>query len=421
MRRVAFLALLLTGDCLAGVHEAEDDRQEQWRLAVASLQERNSPLKALATFESLTRSGWMHTSVLAQFHSIGGDLIGAEALAHAARAQDVAPPIAALDCALYESMPAIESIVDLAQNRSAIMINESHHVPLHRAFSTSLIAELRDIGFTHFGAETFVENLYDHFEDGGAPSTEMGLYSVEPIFGDLVRRAIALGFVLFSYEQKAQQQFPGQDRLLARAVREQSQAANIKKIFDTDPGARVYVHAGGAHNRKDSAGDDGIPWMAFRFKSLTGIDPLSVDLAGTPSSALKLQGPLYRAVERCGSIVEPAVLKARDGGYLARPGYDVTVFFPHVDYSMGRADWLVTMLDRRIVAIQLDPEAERTLVRAFVEGEPPNAVSMDQILVPPTVDRAILAVPVGRYRLIREWEDERTVHLGTLEISDSGK
>ena len=114
--------------------------------------------------------------------------------------------------------------------------------------------------------------------------------------------------------------------------------------------------------------------------------------------------------------VEPVVLRSADGRHLARKGYDVTVFFPHVDYRTSRPDWLQGLLDRRLVAIRLDADAERTLVRAFRPGDPPDAVAIDQMLVPAEAVSVTLAIPTGRHWLLREWPDGRQIRLGEVGV-----
>ncbi len=393
-----------------------DDRQALWDTAWQSLYEDNRPLKAIAHFEALTRTGWLHTNTLAQFHVISGDVIGAEALAYASMAQDTAEPARSIDCDAYRRIPAVSAILDVARSARVVMINEGHHVSMHRAFSATLLEGLREMGFNAFGAETFPPGVSDQVEQYRTSVIELGPYSVEPVFGELVRRAITMEYALFPYEWTTEQRLAVADPSLARAVREQSQAANLQRYLMARPGTRAFIHAGGGHVRKDVP-DDGLPMMAYRFKRLSGIDPVSINqVGGTPSPALKWQNPLYRGVERCDMIDEAIVLVAEDGSYLAHEGYDMTVFFPHVSYSDSRPDWMQTMLGRRSYQLRLAADEERSLVRAFGERDPPNAVAVDQMLVPPAQDRVVLALSPGRYRLLREWDDGRVTALGTWFI-----
>src|SRR5690606_30693618 len=103
----------------------------------------------------LAEAGWMHTNTLAQFYAITGDLIEAEYLAYAAVSQGMADPPKPIDCNAYQRVPALPAIVNLSRDLRIVMINEGHHVPMHRAFTTTVVASLRHHGFTHLGAETF--------------------------------------------------------------------------------------------------------------------------------------------------------------------------------------------------------------------------------------------------------------------------
>lgn len=48
---------------------------------------------------------------------------------------------------------AIQAIVAAASTRRVVLINEAHHVSMHRAFAHKLAIELRKIGYTYFAAE----------------------------------------------------------------------------------------------------------------------------------------------------------------------------------------------------------------------------------------------------------------------------
>jgi len=54
---------------------------------------------------------------------------------------------------------AIAAIVREAKNRQVVILNEAHHVPLHRAFAMKLARELRKIGYEYLACEAFQEAL----------------------------------------------------------------------------------------------------------------------------------------------------------------------------------------------------------------------------------------------------------------------
>ncbi|MFB9068365.1 hypothetical protein [Pseudofulvimonas gallinarii] len=392
-----------------------DDRQEKWDLAWRTLYEENRPLKAIGDLDSLMKTGWIHTNTFAQFYAFTGNLIETEFLAHAYLAEDIVDPPIELICEAYMRIPATEAIMDVARNAKLVMMNENHYSPLHRAFASQVIGVLRPIGFSLFGAETFSEVVAERSDRLTSPTLDLGVYSAEPMFGDLIRHAIAQGYVLFPYEQTAAQLVDGVDENTRRAVREQSQAANIKRVIDDNADKLVFIY--GTHIRK-TPGNGSNTMMAYRLQQLTGIEPISIDqTGGTPSSARRYQTPLYRGVERCGKLDYPVALRKRDGTYLARDGYDITIFFPHTNYSIGgRPDWLISIGGRAFLSLRLQPAAQQTLVRIFVRDEADDAVAIDHVLAPPESDRVTVALPKGHYRAVREWPDGTQNDLGELTI-----
>ena len=53
----------------------------------------------------------------------------------------------------FEPCDAVAAILELADKHQVIMINEAHHVPLHRAFTLQLLEGLHRKGFRYFAAE----------------------------------------------------------------------------------------------------------------------------------------------------------------------------------------------------------------------------------------------------------------------------
>src|SRR3546814_4385438 len=100
----------------------------------------------------------------------------------------------------------------------------------------------------------------------GAPDLATGIYTVEPLYADLARQAAAMGFTLFDYEQRQNQEPPtGADSKQRTASREQAQADNIARVLADNPHARMLIHVGSGHGSEIPAGD-GIAWMALRLK-----------------------------------------------------------------------------------------------------------------------------------------------------------
>jgi hypothetical protein len=289
---------------------------------------------------------------------------------------------------------AVRALVVAIGASRVVMVNEAHHVPQHRALTLDLLRALRSRGFTHFAAETLHESdaLLDR---RGYPTPQTGTYVDEPLYGDLVRVAIRLGYRLVPYEAR----YVGH-----AAGRELEQATNLaERVLRAEPGARLLVHAGYAHVSKAPTPAGARP-MALRLRELTGIDPFTIDQTEmTEHSAPEYEHPLYRRVMDRGVLAGPTVFAAADGAPWSRDraAYDATVFHPRTRYVHGRPTWLLA--DGARAPYPLPPgvcgRAERCLVEARAAREGDDAVPVDRVEVTAGSAPPALALPPGDYRL----------------------
>jgi hypothetical protein len=94
---------------------------------------------------------------------------------------------------------AIQAIVAAARTRRVVLINEAHHVSMHRAFAHRLATELRKIGYTYLAAETFNE-LGEGRKMQGYVNETFGKFTQDPVYADIVNQAMADGWKIISYE-----------------------------------------------------------------------------------------------------------------------------------------------------------------------------------------------------------------------------
>lgn len=289
----------------------------------------------------------------------------------------------------FEPQDALDALADLAADEQLVLINEAHHVPQHRAFTLRLLERLRPLGFTCFAAETLSEADTD-LNERGYPTSASGAYIDEPVYGDLVRTALRLGYRVVAYESLG-----GRDRELG-------QARNlVERILAKDPDARVVVHAGYAHI--DEQGTiAGAAAMAVRLEELTGIDPLTVDqTVMTERSMPEREHPLYRTV--ASSIHVASIFRNAAGDpWTLEPGRrDVTLFHPRSTYEHGRPTWLRLGGARKPYALPdgVCGDAPRCLVRARAAGESTDAVPVDQVEVVAGEPPPALLLPPGEYAL----------------------
>jgi hypothetical protein len=130
-----------------------------------------------------------------------------------------------------------DSLNKLYANFNVILFNETHHISQHRGFLYSQLEILRDLGFSYLALEalnakdTSVEQR--KYPINKYPELTTGVYINDPVYGNLIRKAIELGFTLISYDSYS-------------SNREEEQANNILKVYDESHG-KMVVLGGYAH------------------------------------------------------------------------------------------------------------------------------------------------------------------------------
>ncbi len=383
--------------------------------SVRQLLQQDKLMPALAMLEKVIASDPTAIDSGAQIWAFSGDVDTADALFLRTRQRPDSP---LPDLSQARPEPAIEAIVRAAEGKRVVMINEAHHSPRHRAFSHQLMLALRKAGFTHFAAETFCNGCQTLLA-GGAPTRQTGYYTMEPVFGDLARQAAAAGYKLVGYEMRFDQMPPtGTNPATAEAInhRERAQAENLKAQLDADPAMRVLVHVGFGHLNETSP-ERATHLFGGRLKEL-GEDPLTVDqIEGTPQADAAYDSALYRAyVTRFGAPAAPVVLVNDPAHRFSINLVDLSVIHPTQHEVAGRPDWLAMDGYRRPYAVVLAPLATRSLVRAFVVGEPAGAIAMDQMLVEPGAAAVTLMLPAGDYRVVRQTEAGENLPVGEVHV-----
>jgi len=320
----------------------------------------------------------------------------------------------------YEPVDAVAAILEVADKHQVIMINEAHHVPMHRAFTLQLLEGLYRKGFRYFAAEA-LHSADKDLQSRGYPT--IGGYVSEPVFGDLVRTALKLGFNVIPYECEESTMPDKVDPVPAMNFREQGQARNLKeRILDKDPSAKIIVHAGYAHiyKRLDGRRKNEVKWMALAFQELTGIEPFSIDQ--TEMSEINMpanEKPDYRFATEKGLVKDrPVVLRDKEkGGYFVGAAnglmYDLSVIHPRSRYENGRPTWLEMGGRRTPYTVKTDAlpsEGKSYLAQAFyAEEEEPRAVPIDQMACDRDEPLPTLWLPTsGKFR-IRIVDDKAAV------------
>jgi len=297
---------------------------------------------------------------------------------------------------------ALAAIREAARSHQAVFLNEAHHVPLHRAFAIQLLRELHAEGFRYLAVETLSDADPELAARGYPITARSGLYASEPVFGDLLRTALRLGFQVVPYEDRTRCAPVAGDPLHCANQRDRMQARNLRdRIFARDPGARVLVYAGYGHiNEAPRAG--WVP-MAVHFRELTGIDPFTVDqTVMTERGDPEREAAAYR--HAAGMIAAPSVFEdpAVPGRFRVEEyAVDAQVYHPRTVYERGRPSWMTLGGSRELMRFYDAGRATRPpyLLQAFLASEGPGAVPLDQMLVTSERETAALALPRAVLRI----------------------
>jgi len=290
----------------------------------------------------------------------------------------------------YTAQPALDAIPTLAKNYRIVLFNEAHNVALTRSLTVQVLSRLRQEGFDYFAAET-LSSSDTGLSSRGYPIDRSGFYTDEPIYAEMVRTALKLGFKVVAYE--ATSTTGNTD------VRETEQARNLyQQVFEKDPAARLVVNAGYDHIVKSGVYLDGSS-MAEHLYQLTHLPMLSVEqtmLYPRPSS--EGDHPYYTAVMKTLKPTTPTVFINADGKpWSLRPNYDVSVFFPPEKIERGRPDWLSLGGLRVPHYISADHCQGHypCLIEARYSDEAPDAIPADRLMLDLTsVDNAGFRIPV---------------------------
>ncbi len=420
---LACTALALVGCTSHGIRPSAGTTPEQWQseqIAAMSLAQHiydQAQIKPglLAQDAFMRHEAHLHDS--AAFKVISGQYLNwydgyLGSYLHAERdfsiAQQASPndaPSPLLRPMSWHAASALQAIPLLARSRRAIFLNEDHTAPMTRTLTVALLARLRAEGFNTFAAETLYQKGLPGLLRRGYATRGTGFYTEEPIYADMVRTALRLGYRVIAYEAPATAHI---------AAREADEAENLyRRGFVGNPDARLVVNAGFAHIQKHGIFLGGHS-MAEDFMRISGIDPLSVEqtmLTGHLRRSYDL--PDWRAVIAALHPAQPIVfLGSGNRAWSLHPGdYDVSVFFPRERILDGRPTWLGLWGLRYPVRVfgSTCKGQFPCLVEARHAGEDPRAIPADRIVFRCSREVRDLWLRPGRYRLSARNQADRVI------------
>jgi hypothetical protein len=327
-----------------------------------------------------------------------------------------ADPLPSADA--WTAVPAAGYIARAVADRRIVVVNEAHHRPQTRLLTLELLPKLRALGYDHFAIEAL-----DPTDTGlaarGYPTEKSGYYIQEPLYAEIVREALRLGFVVHAYE-------PPDAGLMTPQDRETRQAQALAAVLKRFPEARLFVHAGYAHADKmpGRLPDNARP-MAADLARLTGIEPYTVDQTMVGSGDLNDPESPYRHMVDSFPVAVPSVLVPRKGGpaWTFRSDYhDATVLLSRTEPGQMRPSWLSRAGLRHPFRIKsaLCSGSFPCLFEAFHASEGDDAIPADQFLLMDDADaRWPLYLAPGRYRLRIRGEQGDVLSVRPIEVRDT--
>lgn len=337
--------------------------------------------------------------------------------------------------AQWKGEDALNLIARLAAERRIVMINEAHHNAHTRQLTLALLPRLRAEGLTYFAAEALGDDDPALSQRGYPVRSSGSEYLREPVYGEIVREAIRLGFVLVPYDSDSNDP----------RAREAEQAENLYwKVFAKHPDARLFVQAGYAHIDKARGRLGEVDPMAMQLAKLTGLDPLTVDQTQFLESGTNTSDDYTILIRRFPSgLPEVLVDRATGKPWSAMPDrYDLNVILPAAlnvntfgqtlrsvfgqeqlenveDAShlaagsfitlndMQRPAWLTLGGQRQpfLISTELCRNQVPCVVGAHYVDEPDAATAADRYAFITTYSRSSLYLRPGRYRL-RAWNSD---------------
>jgi hypothetical protein len=268
---------------------------------------------------------------LSWFQTWIGDYDGARksfSIAQPAQADDAPSPLTGN----YRARRADEGIIELTKGRKAVFFNEAHSAPITRTLTVELLARLREEGFNYFAAETLYTSEKE-LAKRGYPTAKSGFYVIEPIYGEMVRAALRLGYKVVAYDAENAGTGDAREKGGAEAI--------YSQVFKHDPNARLVVNAGFAHIQKRGVYLGGSSMAEF-FQKITGIEPLAIEQTMMIEHARSDQDhPYYLAARQAQHPDRPFIYVDNEGKpWTLKPGqYDVSVFFPPQTEAENRPEW----------------------------------------------------------------------------------
>jgi hypothetical protein len=232
------------------------------------------------------------------------------------------------DLTTYKAKDAISEILKRSQLHQVVMFNEAHDIAQHRVLTYRMLLGLWEQGYRYFAAESLSSSATLQI-DKGFITQQVGYYTRETTYANLVLKAKEIGFEIVSYDLHKPRKLNTIDE------RETNSALTIKeKVFDKDPNAKIIIHVGYSHINEEK-------WLASKLKSIIGLETLTIDqTTRIERSHTKHEHPTYTKAVKNVELLEPFIfVKGNEVWSSDSNKWDISVFWPRTRYLNGRPKW----------------------------------------------------------------------------------
>lgn len=278
---------------------------------------------------------------------------------------------------------AKEDIISKSKSYNTLVINENHLNPAHRIFAESLLLDLKNQGYSKLFLETLTANdeKDKQINKHKVPTLESGFYSIEPRFGNFLRKALMLGFEVLSYESHDHN---------SADEREHNQANYIYQKMLESKDEKCIVYCGYDHGIEFN---NKIESMCSYLTKFLKEDILSIDQTSNAFLGSNNVGPITYS-------------------NIKSSGYDINVLHP----QLKREAWTNYSSELKSYKVNYPKDIEEPY---YILAKKPMETDLHVALDALKIDRkgeATLILPSGNYDLIYLDSSNSWVH--NISIND---
>ena len=316
------------------------------------------------------------------------------------------------DLSAYKVVDAKTEIIKEAKQYEFVLINEAHHKPQHRIFTSTLLEGLKKEGFTSLAIESAgkEDTLVNKTK---IPDESIGGLTMEPNYANLIRQAVKMGYNLIPYDYESDFSFEKRD----------STGANRLVEYQKKSLGKVLILCGYEHI------DESQKSLAYWLKTFSGKDVFTVNqTAFTEEKERNLEDPYFQMAIDYFKQNKPFLLQRKRKPFRPDETADLFVFHPRTQYINERPSWLLNydIPDKRF-KVELEDSWRKnvydlTIIQVFLKEEYNKGIPIDQFLVKPSEPHPLVSfLPQGEFILKVENVTRESLFKQHILIDKTGK